>query len=215
MRKNGKIFVISAPSGAGKTTLVNKVCDQIGQQCFLERVITYTTKKPRPNEQNGKDYHFLTVGEFEQKIQEGFFIEWSVAYGHYYGSPDYILGDMVSGKSFMIVVDKNGAQFIAQKISEAVLIWIYTKNIEILEKRLQARNTENNEQLVQRLALAREELCDERIKTLFKYYVLNDSFQRAVQEIESIVLQELNDEQEKLSSTGGFLKKKVCFEKKN
>lgn len=191
MKKNGKIFVISAPSGAGKTSLVCKICDRIGSQCSLERVITYTTKKPRPGELNGRDYHFLTIEEFEQKISENFFVEWSVAYGHYYGSPSHILNDITCGKSFMIVVDRDGARSFAQKCSDAVLIWIYTKNIEILETRLRSRKTDTNEQVLKRVALAHEEVCDEQLYALFKYHVLNDCFQTALQEIESIVSKEL------------------------
>lgn len=191
MDKKGKLFVISAPSGAGKTTLVGMVCDRLGERYHLEQVVTYATKEPRPGERNGKDYHFVSVEAFKQKIKEGFFIEWSAAYGHYYGSPKHILDDMALGTSFMLVVDRVGAKAIAHKINQAVLIWIYTQNVEVLAQRLFARKTENNEQILKRLALAQEELNDERSNAFFLYHVLNDCVQTAAQEIESIIVKEL------------------------
>jgi guanylate kinase len=193
MVKNGKLFVISAPSGAGKTTLVRMACNRLKDRCSLEQAVTYTTKKPRPGERDGEDYHFLTIDAFQQKIQEDFFIEWSVAYGHYYGSPRSILDDIVLGKSFIVIVDRTGAQAIANKVTQSVLIWIYTKSIDILSQRLLARKTENKEQILKRLALAVQELQDEQHNAFFTYHVLNDHAQNALQEIESIIVKELED----------------------
>lgn len=189
--KNGKLFVVSAPSGAGKTTLVRMVCDRIGEQCQLKQVITYTTKKPRIGEQNGKDYHFLSRVAFERKIAEGFFIEWSAAYEHYYGSPRHILADLEKGLSYIVVVDRAGARSILEKYSGAVLIWIYTQNIEVLAQRLQTRKTEDNAQIIKRLKLAEQEIVDERINSLFDYHVLNDDLESACGSIKSILLKEL------------------------
>jgi len=85
---NAKLFIVSACSGAGKTTLVNAVIENLRKkQVPIERVITYTTKQPRAGEVDGRDYHFVSVEDFQRKIQEGFFIEYSEAYGNYYGSP--------------------------------------------------------------------------------------------------------------------------------
>ena len=87
----GKLFIIPAPSGAGKTSLVTALLERIGQSHSLSRVITYTTKMPRSGDIHGRDYHFLSIDQFEQKIKEDFFLEWSVAYDHYYGSPKNIV----------------------------------------------------------------------------------------------------------------------------
>jgi guanylate kinase len=191
MKKPGKLFIVSAPSGAGKTTLVNNLCDHIGVECRLERVITYTTKKPRPGESDGKDYYFLSKDEFERKAQEGFFIEWSTAYGHYYGSPRYILNDFSEGRSHILIIDRQGAKAVYSQIQTAVLIWIYTENIGILSNRLRQRNTENDEDFLKRIALAQKEIEDERINSFYHYHVLNDNVEIAVQKLIAIVLDEL------------------------
>ena len=189
--KNGKLFVVSAPSGAGKTTLVRMVCDRIGKSCQLETVVTYTTKEPRNDEQDGKDYHFLSLVAFERKIADGFFIEWSAAYGHCYGSPRHILADLEKGLSYIVVVDRAGARSILEKYRDAILIWIYTENIEILAQRLRSRKTETNAQIVKRLKLAKQEIADERNNSFFDYHVLNDNAEDACQSIESIIFKEL------------------------
>ncbi len=191
--KNGKLFVVSAPSGAGKTTLVRMVCDRIGKQCQLETVVTYTTKEPRSDEQDGKDYHFLSSDAFECKIADGFFIEWSTAYGYCYGSPRHILADLEKGFSYIVVVDRAGARSILEKHRDAILIWIHTENIEILAQRLRSRKTENDAQIVKRLKLAEQEIADERNNSFFDYHVLNDNAENACQRIESIVFEELKE----------------------
>ncbi len=191
MKKHGKLFVISAPSGAGKTTLVKVLCDRIGQQCNIEHVVTYTSKQPRVGEQGSKDYHFCSKEAFEQKINEGFFIEWSTAYGHYYGSPRHILDELPHGRSFILVIDRAGARAVAEQCKNSVLIWVYTKNFEILEDRLRSRNTENNSEIIKRLTIAKQEIMDERTNSFYLYHVLNDKFEIALQELESIIAKEL------------------------
>jgi len=188
--KNGKLFVVSAPSGAGKTTLVRMACDRLGIQCRLSQVITYTTKAPRSGEKEGIDYHFLSQTSFERKIADGFFIEWSAAYGHYYGSPRHILADLEKGLSYIVVVDRNGARSIAEQYPDAILIWIYTENFEILAQRLQARKTEDQAQINARLALAKQEISDERNNSFFDYHVLNDNLEKAFGSIKSIIEEE-------------------------
>ena len=191
MKKHGKLFVVSAPSGAGKSTLVKMVCDSMGKKCHLERVITYTSKHPRQGEKDGLDYHFCSKEAFEQKIQEGFFIEWSSSYGHYYGSPIHIMEELSKGKYFILVIDRAGAHAIANHYKEVVLIWIFTQNMSVLEDRLRLRNTENNVEILKRIALAKQEIEDERVSSFYHYHVLNDKLEIAVQQIEMIVSKEL------------------------
>jgi guanylate kinase len=189
--KNGKLFVVSAPSGAGKTTLVHMVCDRIGAQCQLQQVATYTTKMPRNGEQEGIDYHFLSQADFERKIAEGFFIEWSATYGYYYGSPRHILADLEKGLSYIVVVDRSGARSILEQYPDAILIWIYTENIEILANRLKSRKTENKMQITKRLTLAKQEILDERDNSFFEHHVLNNDIEVAFGMIKSIIFKEL------------------------
>lgn len=190
--KRGKIFVVSAPSGAGKTTVVTALLTKmaVSPDC-LERVITYTTKTPRLGEQDGIDYHFVSVSEFEGKIQEGFFIEWSQAYGHYYGSPRSIMKQVQQGTSFIMILDRAGARAVLNNDPCAVLIWLYTHSIEVLRTRLMARGGENEAQIVYRLGLAQQEYDQEKEEKLFGYHILNDFVENAVKNFENIIRREL------------------------
>ncbi len=182
----GQIFIISASSGAGKTTLVNELLKRINQYP-IERVITYTSKIARTNEQNGRDYYFISLEEFKQKIADEFFLEYSTAYGTYYGSSRSILDGIKKGKSYVLIIDRIGAQKVVKRTKGAVLIWIYTKDLGILESRLKKRATENSEQIEKRLAQARYEMDLESKYPLYHYHVLNDDFEVAVTKLEGIV----------------------------
>src|SRR5437879_4794715 len=105
----GKLFVISASSGAGKTTLVTAIITHMGGHVNLERVVTYTTRTPAPGDVPGVDYHFVTPAQFQEKIAAGFFMEWSTAYGHYYGSPRSVLDEVAAGNSRILILDRAGA----------------------------------------------------------------------------------------------------------
>lgn len=184
---SGKLFIVSAPSGAGKTTLVLKALEHLQGSCSLERVISYTSKQPRPGEQNGQDYYFVEEADFRSKIESGFFLEYSTSYGHYYGTPRYILDNLSQGKSYILVIDRAGAKQISQKTSEIVLIWIDIPDIETLEKRLVGRKTENEIQLKKRLLLAQEELLEEKVENFYDYHICNDIFESALQELISVI----------------------------
>ena len=185
----GRLFIISAPSGAGKTTLTSAILNDMRPLYALERVITYTSKAPRPGEVHGRDYYFVSVAEFEQKIQEGFFIEWSGAYGNYYGSPKTILADLAAGKSFIMILDRAGAHAVQQKVADAVLIWIHIHSIDILRERLITRGQDSEEQMVRRLLLAQQEVEEELKNPLFQHHIINDFFEVAVENIKNIIKQ--------------------------
>jgi guanylate kinase len=183
----GKLFIVSACSGAGKTTLVTKVIERLSDRYDIARLVTYTTKQPRLNDEAGKDYHFLSVQEFEEKIKEGFFLEWSSEYGHYYGSPTYLIRDMDLGKSYIVITSLAGAQTLRDLIKEALLIWIYTHNLDVIKNRLFQRNTENYEQIYKRITIAQQEIDNQELLTIFTYTVLNDNLEKALSELECIV----------------------------
>lgn len=188
----GKLFIVSACSGAGKTTLVTQVIKQLAANGYsISRVITYTSKEPRANEVNGIDYHFISVQEFEQRIKDGFFLEWSNAYGPYYGSPLSLIQELEAGASSLLIVDLVGARSIAKKVDGAVLIWLSVKNIDSLKKRLFMRNTENFDQITQRLVRAHEELHDEQALEIFNYTVMNERLENALSELKFIIKSEL------------------------
>lgn len=187
----GKLFIISAPSGAGKTTLVHALIERYGLHYDLERVITYTSKKPRTTEQHGIDYHFISPEEFELKIEQEFFMEWSGVYEAYYGSPRHVMDQLEQGKSFLLIVDRLGAAKILKVHPAAVPIWIYTRSIDDLRERLVQRNTEAPDHIERRLARAHDEILAEINTPMYRYHVLNQDLEVAVDRIFTIIKREL------------------------
>lgn len=186
---NGKLFVLSAPSGAGKTTLVNELIKKL-PSLNINRVITYTTKNPRKGEIHGVDYHFINEEEFKTKIQQGFFLEWSNAYGSYYGSPRYILEEIKSGKSYIAILDQFGAMNIKSIYVSSILIWIMPPNIEELKNRLLIRGNNNDKEIEFRLNLAKKELEMLKIEA-FDYSFVNVDFEFTLKELENAIIKEL------------------------
>lgn len=187
----GKLFIISAPSGAGKTTLVNALIDRYGFHYNIERVITYTSKKPRVSDRHGVDYHFVRPEEFELKIAQGFFMEWSGAYEAYYGSPRHVLDHVALGRSFLLIIDRAGAQQILKTYPAAVPVWIYTRSINDLYHRLVLRNTEEPDHIERRFMRAKDEVLAEITTPMYKYHVLNQDFDSAVTKVFTIIKREL------------------------
>ena len=173
----GTLFVISAPSGAGKTSLVLAL---LKHRPGLSRLITYTTRSPRAGEVNGCDYHFITESDFKLKIEQNFFLEWSCAYGAYYGSPRSLLDDIRQGQSFIAIVDRLGARALHKLITSAVCIWIVPPSLSVLERRLTLRASDCQERIRYRLQLARQEMEQERIEPFFQFVIVNDSFEEAL-----------------------------------
>lgn len=190
---NAQFFIISAPSGAGKSSLVTALVERIGQSHSLQRVVTYTSKEPRPGERPGVDYHFIPADEFKTRIEQGFFIEHSLAYGTYYGSPITAFELLSQGISPVMIVDRVGAERIRAVYKSAVMIWIYPPSIEVLRQRLTDRNTENREAIERRLARAALELDMEAQKSLYDFHILNDNFMCALEKLEKIVIQNLKN----------------------
>ncbi|MDR3646636.1 MAG: hypothetical protein P4L22_03790 [Candidatus Babeliales bacterium] len=187
----GKIFVISASSGAGKTTLVNLVLEKLKPTIYIDKVITYTTREPRKSEVPGLDYHFICKEEFLLKIEEGFFIEWSQVYGNYYGSPKYIL-DELPNKSWILILDFAGAKTIKESVHDSVLIWIEILSLEILEQRLKLRG-DLPEQIQKRLMLAKNEFELINKNLIFDYKFKNDVLKDSITCLEQIILFQLNN----------------------
>jgi guanylate kinase len=187
----GKLFIISAPSGAGKSILVMTVIERMRWYYSLNRVITYTTKSARPSERDGRDYYFISEREFKHKIKHGFFMEWSTAYNYYYGSPCAVIDEVERGYSYILVIDRVGAEKVMHQYKKAVLIWLYTKGIEVLRDRLLRRNTEDKWQIYYRLDRARQEISQEVSFPLYHYHVLNDDFEVAIHRLEKIIRHEL------------------------
>jgi|GEM_PF-406529 len=187
-QKEGSLFIVSGPSGVGKTTAVRTFLNQNKNSFKVDRVVTYTTKQPRRTEVDGIDYHFITEDEFKSKVRDQFFLEWSGEYGACYGTPASIVDDVRSGTSRILVIDRHGASQIIAKHPQVVLIWIYVSSLDVLLDRLTKRKTESVEQIQRRLVLAKKEIDKELSFPLYHYHIVNNSLEEAVASLSEVVL---------------------------
>lgn len=184
---SAKLFVVAGPSGVGKTTVVNRLLAVQPENGLLQRAITYTSRQQRFGEVNGIDYHFITPELFEAYLGQDFFLEWSGAYGTYYGTPRAILEQQAAGVSSILVIDRLGARQVIDKVPGAVLVWLTVPDITILVQRLQGRGTESHDVQQKRLALAQQEIEEELKKPLFSYHIYNVDIEKTVRELKSII----------------------------
>lgn len=193
MAKSGKLFVLSAASGAGKTSVVTEALNRLKEKFDIERVMTYTSRTPRDGEVDGQDYQFLSKEDFERKIKDGFFLEFTEYAGKYYGSPASIIPELDLGKSFVMVIDIEGAKSVSKAHSDAVCIWMDPPSINVLKDRLLKRGTETEVQIERRLNVAKQEMEEaHKQQRLFTYRLVNEDFDQAVREFMLIVEKALN-----------------------
>ena len=182
--KKGLIFVISAPAGTGKTTLVRMLREEFS--CVIES-ISYTTRLPRPNEIPGRDYHFITIEDFKKRIKEGEFLEYAEVFGNYYGtSRKYVESLQEKGKHVLMVIDTQGALQLKGKI-EAAFIFISPPSLHELRARLYARQADTNESIEHRLSWAEKEIA---LSKEYEYHIVNDHLKIAYDVLRSILIAE-------------------------
>ena len=184
----GALFIVSGPSGVGKTTVVTEFLHIYSKDYDVSRVVTYTTKTPRSTEVDGVDYHFITQAEFERKIQDDFFLEWSGEYGACYGTPAHVIDGLSTGKSCILVIDRLGTTQIVAKHPHAILIWVEVSSVDVLSDRLKARKSDSLEQIQRRLFLAKKEIEQESHFPMYHYHVVNDVLKAAVQRVSDVIL---------------------------
>ncbi len=180
---SGKLIVIAAPSGSGKTTIAKAMLTKYPSMLFS---VSATTRPMRNGEVNGKDYFFLTKNEFEERIRIGDLVEWEEIYGNYYGTlKSEISRTLQQGRIMLFDVDVKGALSIRRHFpNDAILIFIKPPNFEVLKNRLEARKTENPETLKRRLERVPMEMEQGR---QFDFQVVNDDLQKAIDEVDEIV----------------------------
>jgi guanylate kinase len=179
-----KIIIITAPSGAGKTSITRHLMQKFPELAFS---VSAATRKPRGYEVDGKDYHFITEEEFKQRIQHNEFVEWEMVYeGKYYGTLKSELESIWSRSKIPVLdIDVKGAIHVQQQFPDSVLsLFIETPSVEVLKKRLEGRGTETDESLSARINKAAYELS---FRDHFNRSIVNDDLQRACTEAEQIV----------------------------
>jgi guanylate kinase len=180
--KRGKLFVIAAPSGAGKTSLVRALMQL---RPTLRFSISYTTRQQRPNERHSHDYFFVDKSEFERMVAAGDFLEHARVFDNYYGTSRKQVEQLLDeSHDVLLEIDWQGAQQIRRALPECRSIFVLPPSREALEQRLRGRGTDSDEVIARRL---RDSLADLSHWNEFDYIVVNDDFDRATQELQAIV----------------------------
>ena len=178
----GRLYVVAAPSGAGKTSLVKALMER---EPRIQFSVSYTTRHPRPNEIPGRDYHFVSQERFREMIANHEFLEHAQVFDNCYGTGVRTVQEALSnGEQLLLEIDWQGARQVRLRIPEAVSIFILPPSREALEQRLKGRSTDSDEVIQRRLRDAAEDLSHWRE---FDYVVINDRFERAIEDLQAIV----------------------------
>jgi guanylate kinase len=178
----GMLIVVSSPSGGGKGTLIDRVLKTVPGLSFS---VSYTTRAPRPTEQDGREYFFVDKPAFQEMITRGEFLEWANVYGQLYGtSAGQVECERLAGHDIILEIDVQGATSIRDKIPDAVSVFILPPSFELLRQRLLARGTDSPAALETRLHGAPAEV--EQYK-YFQYVILNDDINRASQQLAAVI----------------------------
>lgn len=181
----GNLIIVSAPSGAGKTTLVTGTLKQVER---LVPSISYTSRAPRRDEETGAHYHFVTRDEFKEMIARGEFLEWAEVHGNFYGTPQRAVEELRgSGKDVILTIDVQGAENARRAFPDAISIFILPPSYEVLVERLKTRGANHDDDLQLRLRNAQHELEQYR---RFDYLVINDELEQTTRELAAIILAE-------------------------
>ena len=183
--RRGILFIISAPSGTGKTTLCKQLVANIPE---LWHSVSYTTRTPRPGEEHGREYYFTDDTTFQAMIDRHEFVEWARVYGHLYGTPRRMVADKIEqGIDVLLEIDVQGALQVKKKFDDAVSIFILPPSMTVLRQRLLTRASDSSEEIQRRLQKVKEEVWSYRE---YAYIVRNDDLTRSLQDLESIFLGE-------------------------
>ena len=187
-RGTGHLFILSAPSGAGKTTLRRALLKQISDLLYS---ISYTTREPRKGERDGNDYFFISVAEFEKGIAEDRWAEWASVHGNYYGtSAEFLDNSLTAGKDVLLDIDVQGAGKLIKRYPDSISIFITPPSIEVLKERLQSRASDSKAAIRLRLKNAETEMAQ---KKMYRHIIINDQLGDAVAELTSLINQYKTD----------------------
>lgn len=184
---SGNLFIVSAPSGAGKSSLINAL---LKNHTDMQVSVSHTTRQPRPGEVDGVHYHFVSVEQFKTLIAENEFLEWAEVFGNYYGtSRSAIVANLSQGIDVFLDIDWQGARQIRQQAPGTLGIFILPPSLVALQQRLVKRGQDSAEVIAKRMAQAQNEM---QHAEEYEYLIINDNFEQALTELTCIVLSQRN-----------------------
>lgn len=196
----GNLFIVAAPSGAGKTSLVKEL---LAADTGIQLSISYTTRAPRPGEANGQHYHFVSRETFEEMLERGDFLESAEVYGNFYGtSQPWIAASRKTGRDILLEIDWQGAAQVRKLIPEAIGIFILPPSVEALRQRLTGRGQDSEEVIQRRVAAARADISH---VGEFDYVIINDDFDTALQDLLAVVRAQRLGVDAQLERHGGLI----------
>ncbi len=193
LKKQGKLFVVTGPSGVGKGTILNKFFENNKENvCYS---VSMTTRKPRPVEVNGVNYFFVSKEEFEKAVKNDEFLEWAEYSGNYYGTnKNFVYEKMNNGVNVILEIETQGAKKVMEKFPDCISIFFAPPNLEELEHRLRGRHTEDEDSIQKRLNAVKLELC---CIENYKYNIINDEVETAYNKLQAVYDYETSDKKEK------------------
>ncbi len=178
----GTLFIVAAPSGAGKTSLVAALLER---DPLVRLSVSYTTRPPRPGEEDGRDYHFVDRAAFQAMLERGEFLESAEVYGNFYGTGHaWVRSRLAEGEDVLLEIDCQGAAQVRRLVPEAVGIFVLPPSLDALRERLQGRGKDDAGVIARRLAAARDEM---RRVGEFDYVIINKEFDIALRDLEAVV----------------------------
>lgn len=179
---NGLLYVVTAPSGAGKTSLINAL---LAEDRALTLSVSYTTRPPRPGEQDGREYHFVDLPRFQAMLERGEFLESAEVHGHRYGTSQKVIDEVrARGRDLVLEIDWQGAEQVRRLYPESIGIFILPPSMAELERRLRARAQDSDAVIRRRLKNAEDEMTR---AAEFKYAIINNNFDDARQDLRAVV----------------------------
>ena len=180
---SGNLFIISAPSGAGKTSLVHAL---LGINPHIGLSVSYTTRDPRSGEQDGKDYHFVSRDTFDEMAKRGEFLESAEVYGNLYGtSQTWISSEIARDRDVLLEIDWQGAAQVRRLFPDCISIFILPPSLAVLEQRLRGRGKDSDAVIAKRMAAARSDVSH---VAEFNYVIINDNLEEALRELDAVVI---------------------------